>query len=340
MITTNGRSIGTVELATKLDLSAYRQSSPSKKNTKKEEYKMKKHLIIILLVIVGLFVGVNGFTQEKKGPEIGATGSKPAEGQRINAFMVGKIIGSKVINGKGETLGKIEDLVVDIDTGTIMYAVLDSGGFLGIGSKLFPVPWESLAALPSEGIFFLNQSKEQMEKAPAFEKDNLPNMRDMRWGEGIFKHYGVPGYEQRGPMGNDYGYGYPFYGYRYGRYPGPAREDPYQKLFDSKAIRTISGQVIKVDQVPEPGFGMEIRLTVFTDKKEVLSVYVGPAFYIAGSEQPKHFKIGDQVTVSGSQGTRGGEAFIIAITVTRGNEILRLRDKDGNPEWIGWKKTE
>jgi hypothetical protein len=62
-ITTNGRSIGTVELATKLDLSAYRQSSPSKKNTKKEEYKMKKHLIIILLVIVGLFVGVNGFTQ-------------------------------------------------------------------------------------------------------------------------------------------------------------------------------------------------------------------------------------------------------------------------------------
>jgi len=70
-------------LATKLSLSAYRQSSTSKKNTKKEEYKMKKHLIIILLTIVGLFVGVNGFTQEKKGPEIGATSSKSAEGQRM-----------------------------------------------------------------------------------------------------------------------------------------------------------------------------------------------------------------------------------------------------------------
>ena len=207
---------------------------------------MKKHLIIILLAVFGLFVGMNGFTQEKKGPEIGEPGSKPAEGERINAFMVDKIIGSKVINAKGETLGKIEDLVFDIDTGRILYAILDFGGFLGIGSKLFPVPWESLAAIPLEGIFFLNQSKEQMEKAPAFEKNNLPNMGDMHWGEGIFKHYGVPGYEQQGPigMGYGYGYGYPGYGYRYGRYVAPEREDPYKKIFDSKTIKTISGQVI------------------------------------------------------------------------------------------------
>jgi sporulation protein YlmC with PRC-barrel domain len=299
---------------------------------------MKKHLIIIILAIVGLFLGMNGFAQEKKGPEIGKPGSKPAEGQQINAFMIEKIIGSKVINVKGETLGKIDDLVVDIDTGRILYAVLDSGGFLGIGSKLFPVPWESLAALPSEGIFFLNQSKEQMEKAPAFDKNNLPNMGDTHWGEGIFKHYGVPGYEQRGPA--DYGYGgYYGYGY-YGEYPGPGREDPYKKIFDSKTIKTISGQVIKVDQVPEPGFRMEMRLTVFVDKKEVLPVYLGPALYVVGPGQAKRFKIGDQVTVSGSQATRGGEPFIIATTVKRGNEVLRLRDKDGNPEWIGWKKTQ
>jgi len=259
--------------------------------------------------------------------------------------MVEKIIGSKVINVKGETLGKIEDLVVDIDTGTIMYAVLESGGFLGIGDKLLPVPWESLAALPSEGIFFLNKSKEEMEKAPAFDKKNLPDVGDMRWGGGILKHYGVPGYEQRGPMGMGYGYGYGGYGYggygyRYGMYPGSEREDPYKKIFDSKTIKTISGQVIKVEQVPEPGLGMEMRLTVFIDKKEVLPVYLGPAFYIVGPGQAKHFKIGDQVTVSGSQATRGGESFMIATTVKRGNEVLRLRDKDGNPEWIGWKKTK
>ncbi len=295
---------------------------------------MRRHLIIILLAIVGLFLGTNGFTQEKKGPGVGDIDNKTAEGQLINAFMVEKIIGSKVINLKGETLGKIEDLVVDIDTGRIVYAVLGSGGFLSIGSKLLPVPWESLAALPSEGLFFLNRSKEQMEKAPAFEKNNLPNMADMHWGEGIFRHYGVPGYEQPGLTGMGYGYGY-----GYGDYPGPGREDPYKKIFDSKTIKTVSGQVIKVDKIPEPRFGMDIRLTVFIDKKEVLPVYLGPPFYILGPDQAKRFKSGDKVTVSGSQVTVRGEPCMIATTVKRGNEVLRLRDKDGTPEWVGWKTT-
>src|SRR5664279_3489259 len=151
------------------------------KKKQKGEMQMRKHLTIILLPIVGLLLGTNGFTQENKGSGVGDIDSKVAEGQQINAFMVKKIIGSKVMNVKGETLGKIEDLVVDIDTGKIVYAILDSGGFLGIGDKLFPIPWASLAALPAEGIFFLNQSKEQMEKAPAFDRNNLPNMADMHW---------------------------------------------------------------------------------------------------------------------------------------------------------------
>ena len=83
---------------------------------------------------------------------------------------------------------------------------------------------------------------------------------------------------------------------------------------------------------------MEMRLTIFIDKKEILPVYLGPSFYIGGSEQAKRFKIGDQVTATDSQATRGGEPFMIVTTVKRGNEVLRLRDKDENPEWIGWQK--
>jgi sporulation protein YlmC with PRC-barrel domain len=297
---------------------------------------MRKHLTITLLAIAGLFLGTNGFAQEKKVPEIGDIVSKATKGQRINAFMVDKIIGSKVINLKGETLGKIENLVIDIDTGRIVYAVLESGGFLGIGDKLFPAPWKSFAALPSEGLFFLNQSKEQMEKAPAFDKNKLPNMADMDWGEGIFKHYGVPGYEQRGDIAYDYDYG----GYHGDpMHPGPEGEDPYTKLFDSKTIKTISGQVIKVDQVIQPGVGLEMRLTVFVDNREILPVYLGPAFYIVGFERGKEFKIGDKVTVTGSKVTVRGEQFMLATIVKRGNDVLRLRDKDGTPEWMGWKKA-
>ena len=306
---------------------------------------MRRHLIIILLTVVGLFLGTNGLTQEKKGLGAGDIASKTAEGHRINAFMVEKIIGSKVINLKGETIGKIENLVVDIDTGKIVYAVLEFGGFWGVGDKLFPVPWHSLAALPSEGIFFLNQSKEQMEKAPAFDKKNLPNMTDMRWGANVFKYYGAPpGYTRLGSP-TDYDYGYQDYYASNPTYPGrginPASrtEDPYKKIFDSKTIKTISGQVIKIDQVSEFGFGEQLRLTVFIDKKEILPVYLGPAFYIIGPWQAKQFILGDKVTVSGSRVTFRGESLMIATTVKQGNEVLRLRDKDGIPEWIGWRKT-
>ena len=87
------------------------------KKKQKGEMQMRRHLTIILLAIVCLLLGTNGFTQENKVPTVGDIDSKVAEGQQINAFMVEKIIGSKVMNLKGETLGKIGNLVVDIDTG-------------------------------------------------------------------------------------------------------------------------------------------------------------------------------------------------------------------------------
>ena len=299
---------------------------------------MKEHLIIILLAIFSLFPATNGFPQEEKGSGAGDIVSKTVEGQRINAFAVGKIKGSKVINMKGETLGKIEDLVVDIDTGRIVYAILEPSVFLGINDKLFPVPWESLAALPSEGIFFLNQSKEQMKRAPSFDKYDFPYMGYMSWGANVLKYYGAPsGYVERGPLGFDYGY----YGSNYPISPGseinaaPRIEDPYKNIFDPKTIETITGDVIKKDQVPEFRFGLQMRLTVLIDKKEILPVYLGPASYLLA----RGFKLGDQVTVSGSRVTVRGEPLMIAITVKRRNEVLRLRDEDGFPAWTGWKKT-
>jgi sporulation protein YlmC with PRC-barrel domain len=293
---------------------------------------MNKHLIMILSVIVGLFLGVNGWAQQKS--------SKPAEGERINAFMVQKIIGSKVMNLKGETLGKIEDVVIDVDTGSILYAVLDFSGFLGIGDKLFPVPWRSLAALPSEGIFFLNRSKKQLEKAPGFDKNSLPDIGDVHWGTRITQFYQASQEVRNEARDYEYGSGYG-YGYGYWLYPGLAQEDLFVKVFDPKSIKKITGQVIKVDQViPKSGImsQMEIELIVYVDRKEAVPVYLGPIWYIDGSNRRSRFKSGDEVTVTGSWITTEEEPFMIASSVKKGIKTLQLRDKDGTPVWIGWKK--
>ena len=169
-------------------------------------------------------------------------------------------------------------------------------------------------------------------------------MGDMSRGANVFKYYGAPsGYAKWGTLVDsgyyDYAASNPPLSPGAGIKPASRTVDPYKKIFDSKTIKTISGQVIKIDQVVEFGYGLQMRLILFIDRNEILTVYMGPAYYLIGPWQEKHFKLGDKVTVSGSQVIVSGEPLMIATTVKIGNEVLRLRDKDGIPEWIGWRKT-
>lgn len=99
------------------------------------------------------------------------------------------IIGDSVTNVSGEDLGKIEDLMVDTDTGSVKYAVLSFGGFLGMGDKLFAVPLETLTLNPAEKCFIMNATKERLETAPGFDKDNWPNTADPEWQRAINQYY-------------------------------------------------------------------------------------------------------------------------------------------------------
>jgi sporulation protein YlmC with PRC-barrel domain len=303
---------------------------------------MKTRMLIVAEVLAIIFAVAAGvsFAQKERGRKDASTGGElrpyeAAKGEKINAFMVTRIIGSRVRNMKGEDLGSIEDIVVDTDSGQILYAIMDFGGFLGIGGKLFPVPWQALAALPSEGIFFLNVSKAQLMNAPAYNRNNLPDMGDMHWGTKVTQFYEASRGERT------YNYGYPYgYGYGVGLYPNIAKEDPFAKIFNPESMKKISGEVIKVDYViPEKGIisQMEIKLIVFVDQKEPVPVYLGPEWYIAGPQGRSPFKSGDKITATGSWITSGTEPFMIATMVTQGNRTFRLRQKDGTPIWSGLK---
>jgi hypothetical protein len=95
----------------------------------------------------------------------------------------------KVRNLEGEDVGKIEHLMIDVENGRIAYAVLSFGGFLGMGSKLFAVPWESLSIDPDRDEFVLAVNKERLKNAPGFDEDNWPNMTESAWRDELHRYY-------------------------------------------------------------------------------------------------------------------------------------------------------
>jgi len=104
------------------------------------------------------------------------------------------LIGHKVYNPQGETLGDIKDVMLDVDLGRVVYSVLSFGGFLGMGDKLFAIPFEAFRLDPSNDRVILNVPKDRLKNAPGFDKDHIPSAADRKWGTQIHEYYGLQPY--------------------------------------------------------------------------------------------------------------------------------------------------
>jgi sporulation protein YlmC with PRC-barrel domain len=106
------------------------------------------------------------------------------------------LAGDRVRNSAGEDLGKVNEIMIDIPSGRVAYAVLSFGGFLGMGDKLFALPWSVLTVDEDKKCFVLDIDKKILEKAPGFDKDSWPDMADNTWGTAIYSYYGTKPYWQ------------------------------------------------------------------------------------------------------------------------------------------------
>ncbi len=104
------------------------------------------------------------------------------------------IIGTDVVNTKGENLGDIKEVVIDPSTGKVAYAVVSFGGFLSMGEKLFAIPFSSFKYDHAENEYVLDTSKERLEAAPGFDADHWPKMSDEKWNRDVHKYYERPLY--------------------------------------------------------------------------------------------------------------------------------------------------
>ena len=115
-------------------------------------------------------------------------------GGATNVLSASTLIGHKVYNSQGENLGDIKDVMLDVDLGKVAYAVLSFGGFMGMGDKLFALPFEAFRLEPKSDRILLDVPKDKLKNAPGFERDRWPSTADRSWGTRIHEHYGYRPY--------------------------------------------------------------------------------------------------------------------------------------------------
>jgi sporulation protein YlmC with PRC-barrel domain len=103
------------------------------------------------------------------------------------------LVGCNVKNASGEDLGEIKDIVINPETGEVEYAVLSFGGFLGMGDKLFALPWGVFESVHEQDgdqrYLLLSVDKERLKNSPGFPKDNWPDMSSPDWANTIRDFY-------------------------------------------------------------------------------------------------------------------------------------------------------
>lgn len=99
-----------------------------------------------------------------------------------------KVEGTSVYNPAGDKLGSIDDLMIDRHSGQVKYAVLEFGGFLGMGTDRYPIPWSMLRYNADKGGYVVPLDKTKLENAPKYSDERMPTY-DTEYGDRVNSYY-------------------------------------------------------------------------------------------------------------------------------------------------------
>lgn len=111
------------------------------------------------------------------------------EGPGPDVMAADTLEGNQVMSSDGEDVGKITDIMLDVRSGRIAYAVLSEGGFLGMGTTLHAIPWSALTLDTDAKCFRADIAAQQLKDDPGFDKDHWPSMADSAWGAQLHQYY-------------------------------------------------------------------------------------------------------------------------------------------------------
>jgi len=288
-----------------------------------------------------------------------------------NLVRASELLGKDIKNREGKDMGDISELALDLRSGRAAYAIISFGGFLGIGDKLVAVPFQVLQPSADGKYMVLDVPKEKLEKAPRFDKKEWPDMDDEKWGREIHTFYGVEPYwtAQLGmPVRDVTGReavareGNIAARDRVGGEDASAMKDK----FDRNTVTTVVGKVVSIDRplgtavgaektgrdttgrTTDAGMGL-VQITLRTeganpdDKGDnqtgrtaggnTIKVLLGPSTFL--DTQHLNLAANDQVTVKGSKIDKDGQQCVIATEIRKLDQVVRLRDENGNSLWAG-----
>jgi sporulation protein YlmC with PRC-barrel domain len=118
----------------------------------------------------------------------GTTYANPGKDTTGASIAHDRVKGTEVYNTRGEHLGEVEDVIIDLPSGKVAYAVMSFGGFLGIGEKYHPVPWSLLKYDTARDGYVVPWDKAMLEGAPAYATDQM-DYDDRAWNTRVHDYY-------------------------------------------------------------------------------------------------------------------------------------------------------
>jgi sporulation protein YlmC with PRC-barrel domain len=107
-----------------------------------------------------------------------------------NVISSDQVAGTNVYNTAGDKLGSIDDLMIDKRSGQVRYAVLEFGGFLGMGTDRYPLPWSMLKYDTVKEGYVVPLDKSRLERAPRYADNDRPLYTD-EYGQSVSRYYGA-----------------------------------------------------------------------------------------------------------------------------------------------------
>jgi sporulation protein YlmC with PRC-barrel domain len=240
-----------------------------------------------------------------------------AMSENVQERRVSVLTGQTVENPQGEKLGKLHDVVIDVDQGRVAFGILSlRGKALQMSRNYAAVPWSAFQFAARPEVIQLDTTPQTL-AALAFKGGRVPDLADPQYSRELSdRFHATP------------------YGQTFGFVPGgnTEQDDPPAPLYRPNAVQTIHGTIYSLGSYPLPGSSVPgLLLNVQTDGGQTVAVQAGPRPYV--QKEDFVFHPGDKVTITGAPALMTGGNIFLASQIKLGDRTLHLFNEHGQPLW-------